>query len=82
MLRIRLSRTGRRNRPAYRLVVQDKKKRRDGPAIEVLGWYDPMRAERKYQFDLERVRHWLARGAQPSERVAVLLRQAGLAASG
>lgn len=77
-MRIRFTRTGRCNRPSYRLVVQDIRTRRDGPAIEILGWYDPARKENAFQFDLERARHWMALGAKPSERAAGLLKKAGL----
>ena len=77
MLRIRLTRTGRRNRPSYRLVVQDARTRRDGPAKETLGWYDPVSKDKQYEFDLERVGYWVSQGAQPSEKARALLKKAG-----
>lgn len=77
MLKIRLTRTGRRNRPSYRLVVQDALMRRDGPAVETLGWYDPLRKEKQYEFNLERAGYWVSQGAQPTVKAAALLKKAG-----
>ena len=68
---IRLSRTGRKNRPHYRVGVFDRRTRRDGPPIEHLGHYDPLidDAEKSVVLDEERVRYWLSQGAQISETV-------------
>ena len=68
---IRLSRTGRKNRPHYRVGVFDRRTRRDGPPIEYLGHYDPLidDAETRVVLDEERVRYWLSQGALISETV-------------
>lgn len=75
MVRLRLQRLGRRNRPFYRLNAIDKRTRRNGVVIEQLGWYDPIAADPEKQVHLngERIKHWLGHGAQPSETVATLL---------
>lgn len=75
MVRLRLQRLGRRNRPFYRLNAIEKRTRRDGVVIEQLGWYDPVASDPEKQVSLngERIRHWLEHGAQPSETVADLL---------
>lgn len=70
-----MKRLGRRNRPFYRICVMDKKKPRDGKAIEELGHYDPMVKDKSKRvvLKMDRVEHWLSVGAQPSERVATLI---------
>ena len=82
MVRIRLTRMGRRNQPKWRIGVFDKRTRRDGRAIEYLGHYDPgkEKPEEKISVNEERVRHWLSRGAQPTETVAGLLKNIGIEA--
>ena len=77
--KIRLKRIGRRNRPFYRMVVMDSRNRRDGAAIEELGWYNPIEVDRSYDLKGERVIHWLGEGAQPTEAAHKLLRRAGIA---
>lgn len=82
-LRIRLSRGGAKKRPYYRIVVADSRMPRDGRFIEKIGSYDPMLPkddEKRIQFDSERAKHWLGMGAQPSDRVARFLGQAGVIA--
>ncbi|MBX3357706.1 MAG: 30S ribosomal protein S16 [Phycisphaeraceae bacterium] len=68
MVRIRMQRLGRRRRPFFRISAIDIGTKRDGKVLEQLGWYDPLAAEGK-QLHLEddRVKDWLARGAQPSD---------------
>ncbi len=77
---IRLSRRGRRNRPAYRIGVYDQRTRRDGPPIEYLGHYDPLvdNDDQKFTVDEERVKHWLGEGARVSETVRSFLRKRGI----
>ncbi len=77
---IRMKRTGRKNRPSYRISATDSRNPRDGRTLETLGHYDPAspRAELRVRMDVERVRHWLVHGARPSETVASLLRQHGV----
>jgi small subunit ribosomal protein S16 len=78
---IRLSRTGTKKRPQYRVVVADSRYPRDGRFIEKLGTYNPMQpkdSKERVQIDLERVKHWLSKGAQPSDRVLRFLDAAGI----
>jgi small subunit ribosomal protein S16 len=77
---IRMRRTGRRNRPCYRIAVTDSRKPRDGRSIETLGLYDPVapRAELRLKLDGERARHWIEKGARPSETVNSILRREGV----
>merc|ERR1711865_399373 len=80
VVRIRMARFGRTHNPFYRIVVADSRRARDGKHLEVLGTYDPKpnkMNEKHVRLDVERVRHWLSVGAQPSESVGRLL---GLAA--
>ena len=77
--KIRLKRIGRRNRPFYRMVVMDSRNRRDGAAIEELGWYNPIDLEHSFNLKGERVIHWLGEGAIPTEAAHKLLRRAGIA---
>ncbi len=75
-LKIRLSRGGAKKRPFYRIVVADSRKPRDGRFIERIGHYDPMLPKddpKRVVLNEERVRHWLGRGAQPSQRIAIFL---------
>jgi len=76
--KIRLKRIGRRNRPFYRMVAMDSRNRRDGAAIEELGWYNPLDTERAYELKDDRILHWLGEGAQPTDAAKKLLRRAGL----
>ncbi|MBN1622668.1 MAG: 30S ribosomal protein S16 [Endomicrobiales bacterium] len=75
-VRLRLQRIGRPKRPFYRLVAIDKKSKRDGKPIELLGQYDPMAESEKLKMNQERVDWWLKKGAVASETVAVLLKKA------
>jgi small subunit ribosomal protein S16 len=74
-LKIRLRRQGRTNRPFYRFVVTEVTTRRDGKYMEALGWYDPLvtEVENGITIDVERVQHWLDRGAQLSEGAVSLI---------
>ncbi|MDH3988320.1 MAG: 30S ribosomal protein S16 [Gammaproteobacteria bacterium] len=76
MVSIRLSRAGAKKRPFYHLVVTDSRNRRDGRYIERLGFFNPVgkESEENVRIDLERVDYWLGQGAQPSDRVASLLK--------
>jgi len=76
-VRIRLKRTGRRNRPFYRICVFDSRTRRDGAPVEELGSYDPRGLDwgQKLTLNRERAYHWLSVGALPSETVASFLRR-------
>ncbi|HMK61580.1 MAG TPA: 30S ribosomal protein S16 [Dissulfurispiraceae bacterium] len=78
MVKIRLTRLGAHKKPFYRIIVADAKARRDGPFIEILGTYDPKIEPSKLDVDLERAKHWIGKGAQPSETVKKLLQKAGI----
>ena len=77
--KIRLKRIGRRNRPFYRIVVMDSRNKRDGAAIEELGWFNPVDQNKTYSLDDERIIHWLKAGAQPSDALHGLMKRSGLA---
>lgn len=78
MVRIRLKRMGRRNRPFYRVNAVERRCKRDGKVIENLGWYDPVSTnpDRQYFLKSDRIKHWLSQGAQPSDTVNDLLAKA------
>ncbi|MFD1951154.1 30S ribosomal protein S16 [Sphingomonas arantia] len=78
---IRLSRGGAKKRPYYRIVVANSRAPRDGRFIEKIGTYNPLLAkddEKRIVLDTERAKHWLAMGAQPTDRVARFLDVAGV----
>lgn len=76
MVTIRLSRGGSKNRPFYQIVVTDSRNSRDGRYIERVGFFNPLARgqEERLRLDNARVDHWKANGAQPSERVAKLIK--------
>lgn len=72
-LKIRLARGGAKKRPFYSIVIADSRSPRDGRFIEKIGSYNPLLAktdEKRVQYDIERAKHWLDRGAKPTDRVA------------
>ena len=73
MLRIRLARRGRRGRPSYRIVVAPSKASRDGRTVSDLGYYDPLAEPSDFRVDVNAARSWIAKGAQPSDRVWKIL---------
>ena len=77
MVVIRLARQGAKKRPFYHIVVSDKRRAVQGKFIEKLGYFNPLRtgADDRLSFKVERAQEWIAKGAQPSERVKQLLRQ-------
>jgi small subunit ribosomal protein S16 len=78
MVVLRLKRMGRRNRPFFRLNAMDQRSPRDGRVIEQLGWYDPIAPlEKQLVLNVERIDHWLSKGAQPSDTVKSLLKRVG-----
>ncbi len=78
-VRIRLTRVGATKRPSYRVIAIDSRRPRDGRALEILGFYDPLTDPATVQIDGDRLRDWIAKGATPSDTVVKLMRQAGLA---
>ena len=77
MVRIRLKRMGRTHRPFYRISVMDAHTKRDGKTIEDIGHYDPMVQDKSQRvtLNMERLDYWLGVGAQPTEKVAVLIKK-------
>ena len=73
MVKIRLKRMGRKKLPIYKIVVAESMSKRDGRAVDILGTYNPKSKE--LQVDVEKVKEWLAKGAQPTDRVAALLKR-------
>ncbi len=78
MVKIRLTRKGKKKKPFYRVIVAESKVRRDGPFIEIVGTYDPMKTPSEIKIDTERVKYWLGCGAQPTSVVKKLLKISGL----
>jgi small subunit ribosomal protein S16 len=77
MLRIRLSRTGKKRQPSYRVVVAEKESKRDGRVVERIGHYNPLPNPAVYEIKEDRALYWLSVGAQPSDAVRVLLNKQG-----
>lgn len=78
MVKIRLTRLGAHKRPFYRVIVADSRERRNGPFIEILGTYDPLKDPSEIKLDLEKAKLWLQRGAQPTDIVKKLMQRAGI----
>ncbi len=78
MVKIRLSRVGRKKIPSYRVVVADSRSPRDGQAIDILGYYNPLTDPETVVIDKEKATQWLNQGAQPSLPVARLLSKLGI----
>ena len=76
-VKIRLKRMGQKKSPFYRIVVADDNTKRDGIAIEEIGSYNPL-GEKEVKIDAEAAKKWLAAGAQPTDVVAKLLKDAGI----
>ncbi len=77
LVKIRLKRMGSKKSPFYRIVVADSRVARDGKAIDQIGYYDPTREPADLKVDVESAAKWLKTGAQPTDRVRVLLKKAG-----
>ena len=78
MLRIRLTRMGAKKKPFYRVVVTERRQARDGRFVEIVGHYNPGTNPPVVEMNLERVRYWMAKGAQPSETVSSLAKRAAI----
>ena len=83
MVKIRLTRGGAKKRPFYHIIVTDSRSARDGRNIERVGFYNPIAAgnEKRVELDLDRVKHWMGQGAQLTDKVADLYKQASKAAN-
>ncbi|HLQ48595.1 MAG TPA: 30S ribosomal protein S16 [Candidatus Dormibacteraeota bacterium] len=77
-VRIRLTRVGATKQPTYRVVVADSRSARDSRAIETIGHYNPRTEPIEVNIDAEKAKAWLAKGAQPSDTVVRLFRNAGI----
>ena len=77
-VRIRLTRVGATKQPTYRLVVTDSRNARDGRSLETIGHYNPRTDPADVSIDADKAKKWLAVGAQPSDTVARLFRNAGI----
>jgi len=78
VVKIRLTRTGQKGAPSYRIIVAESHSPRDGRFLEILGWYDPLTNPSTIKVDEEKTMYWLSKGAQPSESVIRLFRTNGL----
>jgi small subunit ribosomal protein S16 len=72
---IRLRREGALNRPYFKVVVTDKRSPRDGKFIEIVGTYDPKKVGQNSTLKLDRIEHWISKGAQPSDTVRSLIKK-------
>jgi small subunit ribosomal protein S16 len=77
-VKLRLTRVGSKKNPIYRIVAADSRSPRDGKFIEIVGRYNPQSEPSLIELDEEKVRGWLAKGAQPSDTVARLLKAKGV----
>lgn len=78
MVKIRLTRLGAHKKPFYRVVVADSRARRNGPFIEIIGTYNPLKNPSEIKLDMEKVKFWLQRGAQPTDTAKKLIQRASL----
>ena len=78
MVKIRLKRMGAHKKPFYRVVVADQRNSRDGRFIEEIGFYDPMTEPKTIKIDAEKAQKWLSQGAQATDTVKGLFKQAGI----
>lgn len=78
MVKIRLSRGGAKKRPFYHIVATDHRNKRDGRSLERLGYFNPIASgnEKRLELDTSRVQYWLDNGAQLSDKVSLLLKEA------
>ena len=77
LLAIKLMRTGAKKRPSYRIIVKEKQSKRDGAYLENLGTYNPTRDPAEIKLDMDRLRYWMEKGAQPTETVGRLIKASG-----
>lgn len=78
MVKIRLKRMGQKKAPFYRIVVADERSPRDGKCIAEIGTYDPNQEPSAFKIDEEAAKNWLSKGAQPTDVVAKLMKNAGV----
>jgi small subunit ribosomal protein S16 len=78
VVKLRLRRMGAKKRPSYRIVAADSRSPRDGAFIETVGFYDPITDPATINVNLDRARHWIGNGAQPTDTVRSILKRAGV----
>jgi small subunit ribosomal protein S16 len=78
LVKIRLTRKGAKKKPFYRVIVAESSTRRDGPFLEIIGTYDPLKNPSEVKIDTERAKYWLGCGAQPTSTVKKLLNISGM----
>jgi small subunit ribosomal protein S16 len=78
LVKIRLTRKGAKKKPFYRVIVTESSTRRDGPFLEIIGTYDPLKNPSEVKIDTERAKYWLGCGAQPTSVVKKLLNISGM----
>ncbi|MBU0573587.1 MAG: 30S ribosomal protein S16 [Candidatus Margulisiibacteriota bacterium] len=76
--KIKLQRVGAKNKPKYRIIVQEERAKLNGSVIEILGQYNPRKEPSLFEFDKEKMEKWIKNGAQPTEKVRILLGKAGV----
>ena len=76
-LKLRLTRMGSKKKPFYRIVAVDSASRRDGRALDYVGYYNPMTEPAEIKIDQDKVNSWIERGAQPTDTVRSLLKKSG-----
>ncbi len=76
-LKLRLTRMGSKKKPFYRIVAVDSASRRDGRALDYVGYYNPMTESADIKIDQEKVKNWIELGAQPTDTVRSLLKKSG-----
>jgi small subunit ribosomal protein S16 len=79
MVKIRLSRGGAKGRPFYHVVVTDQRNKRDGRSIERVGYYNPVASgnDKRLELDVAKVQEWVGKGAQLTDKVRALVKEAG-----
>ncbi|MBI2031009.1 MAG: 30S ribosomal protein S16 [Candidatus Levybacteria bacterium] len=70
---IRLTSTGRKGERKYRIIVKEKRSKRDGKAIEILGWYEKREKSTDKKIDMDRYNYWITKGARPTKSVANII---------
>jgi small subunit ribosomal protein S16 len=73
-LAIRLTRTGKKGERKFRIVVKEKRSKRDGDFVELLGWYEKTKDNSKKSINKDRLDYWISKGAQPSQTVAQIIK--------
>ena len=83
MVKIRLTRGGAKKRPFYHIVATDHRNKRDGRSLERLGFYNPVAQgqEKRVELDAARIQHWVSQGAQLTDKVRMLVKEASAQAS-